>query len=271
MAAAIATRKPAGRVRFGSARRLALSLLGPVVVLALWELVSVAGLIDPLILPSPVAVAAGLVSLMQDGTLEQDAAISLWRILVGWIVGSAVAIPIGLAVGAYPTVRQIADPFIHFFRFVPSIALITLFILWFGVGEQSKVALIVYAAGFIVLVNTATGVVAIPSDKLDAARCLGASRRQLFFSVIAPASVPYIFVGMRLALASAFLVIVGAEIIAANSGLGYLTWVARLYFKVDWVFAGVFTIGVAGFVCDGLWLLVGRTVLARYLGQIANY
>jgi len=170
-----------------------------------------------------------------------------------------------------PPRRQLIDPSLHFFRFVPSIALITLFILWFGVGEQSKVALIVYAAGFIVLVNTATGVVAIPSDKLDAARCLGASRRQLFVNVIAPASVPYIFVGMRLALAAAFLVIVGAEIIAANSGLGYLVWTARLYFKVDWVFAGVLAIGVLGFVCDRIWLLIGRTVLARYLGQVANY
>ncbi len=252
-------------------RRAILSIVGPLLVVAVWQLVSMGELVDPLILPSPVAVAAGLVGLLQDGTLEADAAISLGRILSGWVVGSLLAIPIGLAVGAYPTARQLIDPFIHFFRFVPSIALITLFILWFGVGEQSKVALIVYAAGFIVLVNTATGVVAIPSDKLDAARCLGATRRQLFVSVIAPASVPYIFVGMRLALAAAFLVIVGAEIIAANAGLGYLVWTARLYFKVDWVFAGVLAIGVLGFLCDRAWLLIGRTVLARYLGQVANY
>lgn len=263
-----ARRSPAFRAR--APHRRWLSPIGPVIFVVAWQLAS-GPIIDPFILPPPTTVAAGLVELARDGTLWTSSAISLFRILSGWFIGSAIAIPIGLLVGASPNARAIIDPFIHFFRFVPAIALITLFILWFGVGEESKIALIVYAVGFIVMVNTATGVGSIPADKLDAARILGAKRRDMFFDVIAPAAVPFAFVGMRLALAAAFVVIVGAEIVAANSGLGYLVWTSRLYFRIDWIFAGVLVIGLLGYVVDRLWMFVGRRVLRRYLFQSGQY
>ncbi len=227
--------------------------------------------VDPFFLSSPTTIANAIWELLGDGTLQSDAATSLGRILAGWLIGSIVAIPIGLLVGASPLAKSAIDPFIHFFRFVPSIALITLFIIWFGVGEASKVGLIIYATGFIVMVNTSTGVVAIPEDKLNAARCLGASPMRVFLHVIIPASIPYIFTGMRLAMASSYLVIIGAEIIAANSGLGYLVWVSRLYFHIDWMFAGVIVIGAAGFITDRLWRLLGRTALKRYTRSAAEY
>ncbi len=252
-------------------RRLRLlSLASIVAFLVLWQVVATY-LVSPFFLSSPTTIALALVELAHDGTLQSDAYSSLTRILAGWIIGSAVAVPIGLAVGASGIVKAAIDPFIHFFRFIPSIALITLFIVWFGVGEESKVGLIIYATGFIVMVNTSTGVVAIPEDKLNAARCLGASEWQVFLHVVVPATVPYIFTGMRLAMASSYLVIVGAEIIAANSGLGYLVWVSRLYFHIDWMFAGVIAIGAFGFITDRLWRLLGRTLLKRYTREAAQY
>ncbi len=251
-------------------RYILVSVVAVALFLVVWQLVATY-LIDPFFLSSPTTVANAIWELLRDGTLEGDAAISLGRILSGWIIGSMVAIPIGLLVGASPLAKSAIDPFIHFFRFVPSIALITLFIIWFGVGEASKVGLIIYAAGFIVMVNTSTGVVSIPTDKLNAARCLGASPAQVFLHVIVPASIPYIFTGMRLAMAASYLVIIGAEIIAANSGLGYLVWVSRLYFHIDWMFAGVIVIGAAGFITDRLWRLLGRTALKRYTRSAAEY
>jgi NitT/TauT family transport system permease protein len=263
-------RRPGAERATRSIRRWLLPVAAPIAAILLWQLAS-GTVIDPFLLPAPTTVAAGLGELAANGTLQESVAISLFRILSGWLVGSALAIPIGLLVGTSLTARQVIDPFVHFFRFVPAIALITLFIMWLGVREESKVGLIAYATGFIVLVNTASGVGAIPPDKVDAARCLGAGRWQVFAHVIAPASVPFVFTGMRIAMATAFVVIVGAEIIAANSGLGYLVWTSRLYFRIDWVFAGVIVIGVLGFLTDRAWGWIGRHLFGRYLRQSSGY
>jgi NitT/TauT family transport system permease protein len=238
--------------------------------LALWWAGS-SWMADPMFLPPPPDVVLGTAELWRDGTLLQSVAISMMRILAGWLLGSAIAIPLGLLVGVSGVARAMVDPFIHFFRFVPAIALVTLFIVWFGVGEASKILLIAYATTFIVMVNTASGVGAIPQEKLDAARCLGASPRQVFFEVVVPASIPAIYVGMRLALASSFLVIVAAEMLAASSGLGYIIWTSRLYFRIDWMFAAIGFLGALGFLTDRAWKTVGAFGLRRYLRDTTKY
>jgi NitT/TauT family transport system permease protein len=246
------------------------SALSVIAVLCLWQAAST-WFVDPLFLPAPLAVLAGAGQMLADGTLIDSILISMMRILSGWALGSAIAIPIGLAVGIAPIARSLVDPFIHFFRFVPAIALVTLFIVWFGVGEMSKIILIAYATAFIVMVNTASGVSSVSQDKLNAARCLGANSRQVFFRVLIPATLPAIYVGMRLALASSFLVIAAAEMLAADAGLGYIIWTARLYFQVDWMFAAIIALGLLGFLTDRLWRLLGRTLLKRYLRTVTGY
>lgn len=247
-----------------------LSVLGVVAFVILWQTVS-STLIDPFFLPPPSDIILGSTELVADGTLITSVLISLMRILAGWLLGSAMAIPLGLMVGISQTARAIVDPFIHFFRFVPAIALVTLFIVWFGVGEMSKILLIAYATAFIVMVNTASGVSAIPVDKLDAARCLGAGPSQVFFEIVIPASIPSIYVGMRLALASSFLVIVAAEMLAAESGLGYIIWTSRLYFRIDWMFAAIVVLGLLGYFTDRCWKIFGRRLLRRYLRDMIKY
>jgi len=191
--------------------------------------------------------------------------------MAGWLMGSLVAIPIGLMIGTFSFMKSAFDPFVHFFRFVPAISLVTLFIVWFGIGEASKILLIAYATGFIVLVSTAGGIATIPEDKLNAARCLGASPLQVFFKVIFPASLPNIYVGMRLALASSFLVIVAAEMLAADSGLGFLIWNSRLYFRIDWMFGAIVILGLLGFLTDRLMRLAGQWFMQRYLRDVLKY
>jgi ABC-type nitrate/sulfonate/bicarbonate transport system permease component len=254
----------------GSRLGALLSIGSVIVFLLVWQVAST-WFIDPFFLPPPSAVASGGWELITTHTIFTAIGVSLGRILAGWLLGSIIAIPIGLIVGSFAPARSIVDPFVHFFRFVPAIALVTLFIVWFGVGEVSKILLIAYATAFIVVVNTASGVSSIPAEKLDAARCLGASRRQVFLHVVIPASLPSIYVAMRLALASSFLVIVAAEMLAADSGLGYLIWTSRLYFRIDWMFAALVTLGVLGFTCDWLWKLLGRTTLERYLRNALRY
>ncbi|WP_117196023.1 ABC transporter permease [Rhizobium terrae] len=247
-----------------------LSVAGVVAFVVLWQIVS-STIIDPFFLPPPSDIVLGSSELVADGTLATSILISLMRILAGWLLGSAIAIPLGLMVGISQTARAVVDPFIHFFRFIPAIALVTLFIVWFGVGEISKILLIAYATAFIVMVNTASGVSAIPVDKLDAARCLGARPSQLFREIVIPASIPSIYVGMRLALASSFLVIVAAEMLAAESGLGYIIWTSRLYFRIDWMFAAIVALGLLGYLTDRSWKIFGRRLLKRYLRDTIKY
>lgn len=255
---------------FSRLGRTGISVGAVVATIALWQLLAMT-VIDPAFLASPVQVATAFVELVGDGTLGEDVVVTLGRVLAGWLIGSAIAAPFGLLAGAFRSMRAALDPFIHFFRFIPAIAFVSLFLVWFGTGETSKVLLVAYAAGFLVVVNAATGAASIPDDKLNAARCLGASRGQLFGQVTLPASVSGIFLGMRLALAASFLVIVAAESLAADSGLGYLVWNSRLYFRIDWMFVGITCLGLLGFVADRIWRSLGASVLRRFLGDAARY
>ena len=246
------------------------SVVSLIVVLAIWQTASTF-VISPFFLPSPLAIGIGFHQLIANGQLEQDTGISLLRILSGWLLGSLVGAPVGFLLGTSRLAKAVLDPFVHFLRFIPALALVALFMVWFGVGEASKILLIMYAVGFLVTVTTATGVASISDDKIAAARCLGANGLDLMWRVRLPSAMPHIYTAMRLGMANAFLVIIAVEIIAANSGLGYLIWTARLYFQISWMFVGIVTLGVLGVITDRLWRLAGRTVFKRYVGASARY
>ncbi len=248
-------------------------LISPLAVIAgllAWE-ISARLFIDPFFLPPVSVIFLGAVELYQKDLLFVHIGVSMARILTGWVLGSLIAIPIGLIVGSFLTAKRIVDPFIHFLRFIPAIALVTLFIVWFGVGELSKILLVMYATSFIVLINTATGVGTIHENKKLAAQTFGANAWDIFLLVTIPAAMPSIYVGMRLALASSFLVIVAVEMLAAESGLGYLIWTSKLYFKIDWMFVGIFLLGFLGLVSDYAWKMIGKHVLGRFVRESANY
>ncbi|MHC1681964.1 MAG: ABC transporter permease [Clostridiaceae bacterium] len=242
---------------------LEIGILSWIVLLVIWQISAfLYGKAD--FVPGPIDIVAGLKELLQDGSLIKFILVSFQRVLIGWILGSIIAIPIGLLVGRIKGVREFVEPFLNFFRFIPAIAFLTLFLLWFGIGEVGKVVLIMYATIFIVLLNTATGVINVEEEKIRAARSLGASEFQILINVIIPASVPYIFNGVRLAMGNSFMAIVGAEMIAAKEGIGYLIWTSRLYFKTDWIFVGLISLGLMGFFTDKLLRYISAIVLKRY-------
>lgn len=215
-------------------------------------------------LPSPLETFRGGEEIIRDGTLLADIAVSMGRVLKGWLLGIIVAVPLGLLIGTSKVISSLIEPIINFFRFVPAIGFITLFLLWFGVGEESKVALIFYATIFPVIVNTAAGVRGIDPSLLEASDSLGGSRGYTFFHVILPSATPGIFTGVRLGLSGAIICIVAAEMLAASSGLGYLIYTSRIYYRTDWIFIGIFTLGLIGFLLDQLMQLLGRTALKRF-------
>ena len=140
-------------------------------------------------------------------------------------------------------------------------------LVWFGIGEASKVVLIVYTTAFGVLLNTVAGVAAVSRNKVRVAQCFGASRRQIFFSVTLPATTRYILTGMRLSMTNAFLVIVAAEMVQADSGLGFAIMAARQFLAPDLIFCGMITLGLLGLIADRLLLFVSHTVFGRYYRQ----
>ncbi|MWC31256.1 ABC transporter permease [Paenibacillus sp. MMS18-CY102] len=230
--------------------------------LAIWQ--AAAAAYGPEIIPGPDDTWKGAQELLSDGSLVRYIGISFYRVFIGWALGSLLAIPIGLTIGKVNAIRVFAEPFLNFIRFIPPIAFITLFLVWFGIGEQSKIALILYATLFIVIMNTLTGVLAVEEDKVRAARSMGASEWQILLHVVVPATMPYIFTGIRIAMGTSYMAIIGAEMIAANEGVGFLIWNSRLYFRTDWIFVGLISLGLMGFVTDRLVGWFGRKALYRY-------
>lgn len=230
--------------------------------LTFWQLLSL--LYGPEVLPGPVYTAKGGYELLEDGSLLKYIGISSYRVLMGWTLGSLLAIPVGLIIGKVNIVRTFAEPFLNFIRFIPPIAFITLFLVWFGIGETSKIALILYATFFIVVLNTLTGVLSVEEDKIRSARSMGASEWQIVLHVIVPATVPFMFTGVRLAMGTSYMAIIGAEMIASNEGIGYLIWNSRLFFRTDWIFVGLICLGLMGFITDRAVGLLGRKLLFRY-------
>jgi NitT/TauT family transport system permease protein len=223
--------------------------LGFASLFVLWHLASIY-LVSSVLFPPPAIVFRKAVILVRNGVLLEHLWASVQRILVGFIAGSLLGIPIGLAMGSFRPVRQVLEPYTEFLRFIPSVAMITVAVIWFGIGEASKIFLIIYTTIFIVILNTAAGVSAIANNKIRAAQALGATRGQIFFHVALPATVPYILTGMRLAMANSFTTIVAAELIAANEGLGKMLWDGRMFMLVDDIFVSLVSLGLLGFAVD---------------------
>jgi len=236
-----------------------------VAMLVVWHLLATY-VFPSALFSAPLEVLKSLVELVRNGTLVEHIAISLQRILIGFLLGSLLGIPIGLLMGNSAFIRHFLEPYIEFFRFIPPIALITVAVIWFGIGETSKVFLIIYTTIFIVILNTAAGVMRIPANKIRAARCLGASSRQIFFSVAIPATVPYILTGMRIAMGNSFATIVSAEMLGANAGIGTMIWTARMFMQVNEVFVGLLVLGLLGFVTDRLFRLLIFRFAGKYVG-----
>jgi ABC-type nitrate/sulfonate/bicarbonate transport system permease component len=253
-------RAHAARLRIASS--IAFSALSVVSFLLVWEAASRAfGLV--VLFPPPTVTLRRFVELLATGELERAALISLLRIFAGFVVGSVLGAFLGLLMGSFGAVRAVAEPYVHFFRFVPPLAWFAPVLLWFGSGEGARVILIVYTTIFVVALNAMAGVAAVPRNKVRMARSFGASNAEVFRLVTLPACAPYIFTGMRIALGNSFMTIVVAEILGARDGLGYFVNSGVLFLDVPLVFSGVIALGLLGLLTDAFFAWLIR----RYAGQ----
>ncbi|QKZ07381.1 taurine ABC transporter permease TauC [Pseudomonas eucalypticola] len=232
----------------------AISTLTLLALLALWWAVTASGLIEPLFLPSPIAVLQKGWLLATEGymdaTLWQHLGASLSRI--GLALGFAIltAIPIGIAIGTNRIARGIFDPLIEFYRPIPPLAYLPLIVIWCGIGELSKVLLIYLAIFAPIAIATATGVRTVDPAKLRAAQSLGATRAQLIRHVILPSALPDILTGVRIGLGVGWSTLVAAELIAATSGLGFMVQSAAQFLVTDVVILGILVIAVIAFALE---------------------
>ncbi|MGN0632432.1 MAG: ABC transporter permease [Oscillospiraceae bacterium] len=233
-----------------------------IIILAVWGLGSLA--YDEYFLPSPAETLSSIKTLIEANTLQEDMLASAVRVVKGWLMAIAFAVPLGLLVGNFKTMQWLVEPALSFFRFVPAIALTTLFLMWFGVGEESKVALIFYASFFPIFVNTIAGVASTDRSLIEAASCMGAKRARVFFTVVVPSSVSSIYTGVRLGLSSAIICVIAAEMLVGSNGLGYLINSSKLYYKTSWAFAGIVALAVMGFTADRILQVIGRKKLKHY-------
>jgi ABC-type nitrate/sulfonate/bicarbonate transport system permease component len=223
----------------------------PTLFVAVWYLLTdVMAVFPSALLPSPVKVANAFIRAIASGELTANIGASLQRIFYADLMALALGVPLGLAMGLYQRIEKLLDGLLSLFRPIPPLAWVPLSILWFGIGTFSIVFITFLSAFFAILVSTIAGVRSLDKLHVRAALSLGASRRRLMTHVVLPTTLPSIFTGLRIAIGVSWMSIVGAELIAASSGLGYMINYYQQVLRTDLVIVGMITIGVIGLVMD---------------------
>lgn len=239
-----------------------------IALLAIWEATPRLGLIDAVFLPPFSDVIAAGWQLAQTGELYDDASASLLRALSGFLVSVVLFVPLGLAVGWYTRLGDLLNQFIEICRNTAPLALLPVFILLLGIGELSKVTMVVYSCAWPLLLNTIAAVKQVDPLLIKSARTMGATPQQLFRKVILPAALPTIFVGIRLASASAMLVLVASEMVGAKAGLGYLIINSQYSFLIPQMYFGIIGITVIGLAFNAVLEALERRLM-RWKAQVA--
>ena len=211
-------------------------------------------------LPGPGQVWTAFLKMAQSGQLLAGTAVSLRRVLIGFLIAFFLAFILGAAASAWPGWQEYYGPYLEFLRNVPPLSLIALLILWFGIGETSKLIIIVLASFFPMFLNIRKGFSSCDEKLLEVGPAFGLNRRSRFLRIVLPHALPDILVGMRIGLGYSWRAIIGAEMIAAASGLGYLILDAQQMSRSDKVIVGILAIGLVGVLCDRLFLFLVRAV-----------
>ncbi len=249
---------PLPKRRWTNARRFA----SPLALVALWQAASMAGLISPRVLAAPSAVLGTAWTLLIGGGLVYNMAVSLQRVVLGLLVGVVIGTSTALAAGLSRLGEDIVDAPMQMLRTLPFLALVPMFILWFGIGELPKVALVALGATFPIYLNLMAGIRGIDPQLIEAARVFGLGRVGIIRHVVLPGALPSALVGLRYALGTAWLSLVVAEQVNATAGIGYLINDARDFLRTDVIVVGLLVYALLGLLTDGLVRAAERRLLA---------
>jgi NitT/TauT family transport system permease protein len=243
--------------------RAVLAIAGICLFLLVWTFAA-RQLGKAMLLPDPRAVVEGFVALVEEGTLAADVLASLKRVVVGFLCASVIAVPLAIVMALSRTLGLLIGPIITFLRPIPPIAWIPLSILWFGIGDKSSYFITALAAFFPIFINSYTGGQSVRPEHLHAARSLGARQRALFFRIYLPSAMPMISTGLRIGLGQSWMAVVTAELVAAQSGLGYMIQANRLALETQYVLVGMCVIGLLGAAMSALLQVLERRVLVPW-------
>ena len=255
-------------MRLASSRWSAIApWLVPIAIVLGWEISSRSGWLSTRILPEPLAVATAFWNLLKSGELLHDVAISTGRALGGLAIGGGLGLVLGLLTGSFRTAETLLDTTLQMIRNVPALALIPLVILWFGIDESAKLFLVAIGVFFPIYLNTYHGIKAVDAGLVEMARSYGLQGWALYREVILPGALPSILVGLRFALGLMWVLLIVAETISAQSGIGYMTMNAREFLQTDVVLVGVLLYALLGKLAD----VVARLLERRCLRWHAAY
>jgi NitT/TauT family transport system permease protein len=236
----------------------ALALTGLIAPLFGWAALAAWGGLDPTFMPSPAAVLGKFWAWLTENDLIDDMAISTYRVVAGFVLSAVFALPLGLFIGSFRSVQALLEPLTDFIRYMPAVAFIPLVMLWVGIDEGSKIAIIFIGTFFQMVLMVAEDVRRVPAAQVEAAQTMGASRAELIEKVILPSAKPALLDTLRITMGWAWTYLVVAELVAANSGLGYAILRAQRFLQTDTIFAGIIVIGLIGLLTDQLFRLAHR-------------
>jgi sulfonate transport system permease protein len=245
----------------------ALSWLAPVAVVVVWELLARTGFLSPQVLPAPSKVIQTAIKLVSTGDLLSDLGISLLRAATGFAIGGSVGFTLGVLVGFSRIAEAAIDRSVQMIRAIPFIASLPLVIVWLGVGEAEKIFLVALGVTFPIYINTTLGIRQVDPKLVELGRVQGLSSLQLIWRIVLPGALPSILTGVRYALATAWLALVVAETIGAQSGIGFLAMDAREFLRTDVIVLTIVIYALIGVVADA----IARSLERRLLGWHPNY
>ncbi|MGI5032103.1 ABC transporter permease [Clostridioides difficile] len=240
--------------------RLVKSVLIFFIILLLWKITNYLGIWSDYILPSPEKVYSTFLNMISDGSIFINVYASMKRVLIGFAISTAIGVPLGIFFGIYSGVYEYFKSLINFLRNTPPLALIPMLILWFGIGEESKIIIIVLASFFPIFTSTLKGIKNCDSKLIEVGRVFEFSKLQIIFKIIIPNVILDIAVGLKLALGYSFRAIIGAELVAASSGLGYLISDGKEMSRTDVVIVGIIVIGLLGIITDYIFSIIVKKV-----------
>ncbi|MEJ2478964.1 MAG: ABC transporter permease [Acidihalobacter sp.] len=229
-----------------------------ILVMLGWWGFSVSGLVPKMFLPTPLTIAERLGSWYADGNLVADTQISIFRVTSGFLISALMAVPLGLYIGTYRPVQAFFEPLVEFARYLPAVAFVPLVLLWVGIGEGAKITVIWIGTFFQMVLMVSENVRHVPAAQIEAAQTMGASRREIVSKVILKSALPDIVDTLRITLGWAWTYLVVAEMVAANSGLGYAILQAQRFLQTGKIFGGILVIGAIGLLMDQLFRLFHR-------------
>ncbi len=239
-------------------RIIALGILVWVIFFGLWEIVTSLGWASEILLPAPLKVTEALYHLFTEENFAYDVGVSIYRIVASFGLACAVAVPLGVMTGAFPTIEAFFNPLISAWRYLPAPSFIPLLLMWLGSGDQSKLALLFIGVLWFLTTLIMDHTKAVRGELIDTAVTLGGSRRQVLWTVVIPAVLPNIMVSMRQMMAVSWTYLVIAEIVAATDGIGAMMMRAKRFIHVDKIMAGIVVIGILGLFVDYLFRLAHR-------------